>query len=49
VHPGRFDAAAFGKVIANHDIVKNLGRTPTDHEDRPTPPIRMDKVTIAST
>lgn len=36
----------FGKVISGMDVVHKIGKTQTDHSDRPVNPIVMEKVTI---
>ena len=44
--PGNSKHPVFGKVIAGMDVIEQIGRSKTDHEDRPNPPVRMNKVTI---
>ena len=36
----------FGKVTSGMDVVRSIGTTDTDHMDRPTEPVVMEKVTI---
>jgi cyclophilin family peptidyl-prolyl cis-trans isomerase len=36
----------FGKVTSGMDVVREIGTTETDHMDRPTEPVVMEKVTI---
>jgi peptidyl-prolyl cis-trans isomerase A (cyclophilin A) len=38
--------AVFGKVVAGLDVVEQIGRVPTDAQDRPITPVVMNKVTI---
>lgn len=39
--------AAFGKVTKGLDVVKAIGKVPTDANDRPRSPVKMTKVTIS--
>ena len=36
----------FGKVVAGMDVVDKIGKAPTAEENRPSPPIKMLKVTV---
>lgn len=36
----------FGKVISGMEVVREIGTTDTDHMDRPSEPVVMEKVTI---
>jgi peptidyl-prolyl cis-trans isomerase A (cyclophilin A) len=38
--------SVFGQVVDGLDVVKMIGRTPTDGQDRPKTPVVMEKVTI---
>jgi peptidyl-prolyl cis-trans isomerase A (cyclophilin A) len=38
--------SVFGQVVEGLDVVKMIGRTPTDGQDRPKTPVVMEKVTI---
>jgi peptidyl-prolyl cis-trans isomerase A (cyclophilin A) len=38
--------SVFGQVVDGLDVIKNIGRTPTDGQDRPKTPVVMEKVTI---
>ncbi len=44
--PGQSRHPVFGKVIEGMDVVKKIETTPTDGDDRPRTPVRMNKVTI---
>jgi cyclophilin family peptidyl-prolyl cis-trans isomerase len=37
----------FGRVIDGLDVVKKLEKTSTDGDDRPTTPVRMNKITVS--
>ncbi|HYG81339.1 MAG TPA: peptidylprolyl isomerase, partial [Pyrinomonadaceae bacterium] len=36
----------FGRVVEGQDVVNAIAQSPTDRNDKPTSPVRMDKVTI---
>jgi peptidyl-prolyl cis-trans isomerase A (cyclophilin A) len=38
--------AVFGAVVSGMDVVEQIGRVPTDKNDRPVTPVVMNKVTI---
>ncbi|HEX4998302.1 MAG TPA: peptidylprolyl isomerase [Terriglobia bacterium] len=38
--------AVFGQVVEGMDVVQKIGKTPTDAGDRPTPPVKINKVQI---
>lgn len=38
--------AIFGKVVKGIEVVRKIGTTPTDPNDRPLQPIVMEKVTV---
>lgn len=44
--PGQSKHPVFGKVTQGMDVVNKIGKTKTDARDRPTPPIKMVKVTV---
>jgi cyclophilin family peptidyl-prolyl cis-trans isomerase len=46
--PGQSKHPVFGRVIEGMDVVHAIGRTPTDGDDRPVTPVRMNAITIVS-
>jgi cyclophilin family peptidyl-prolyl cis-trans isomerase len=44
--PGQSRHPVFGKVIEGMDVVKKIETTPTDGDDRPRTPVRMNKITV---
>ncbi len=44
--PGASKHPVFARVIEGMDIVKKIESTPTDGDDRPRTPVRMNKITV---
>ena len=44
--PGPSKHPVFGRVIAGMDVIRAIEKTPTDGEDRPLTPVRMNKVIV---
>jgi cyclophilin family peptidyl-prolyl cis-trans isomerase len=44
--PGNSKHPVFGKVIEGMDVLQKIETTATDRNDRPTTPVRMNKVTV---
>jgi cyclophilin family peptidyl-prolyl cis-trans isomerase len=44
--PGESKHPVFGKVVSGMDVLGKIEKTPTDADDRPRTPVRMNKVTV---
>ena len=44
--PGASKHPVFGKIVSGMDTVKKIGSAPTGAGDRPSPPVKMIKVTV---
>ena len=44
--PGESKHTVFGRVIEGMDVVKKIETTPTDGDDRPRTPVKMNKITV---
>ena len=44
--PGESKHPVFGKVIDGMDVLRKIESTPTDGDDRPRTPVRMNKITV---
>jgi cyclophilin family peptidyl-prolyl cis-trans isomerase len=44
--PGNSRHPVFARIIEGMDVLKKIESTPTDRNDRPLTPVRMNKVTV---
>jgi cyclophilin family peptidyl-prolyl cis-trans isomerase len=44
--PGNSKHPVFGRIVEGMDVLKKIETTPTDRDDRPRTPVRMNKITI---
>lgn len=44
--PGASKHPVFGKVISGMEVIRAIEKTPTDGDDRPLTPVRMNKVIV---
>jgi cyclophilin family peptidyl-prolyl cis-trans isomerase len=44
--PGQSKHPVFGRVVEGIDVVNSIGKTPTDGDDRPRTPVRMNKISV---
>jgi cyclophilin family peptidyl-prolyl cis-trans isomerase len=44
--PGQSKHPVFGRIVQGLDVVTKIGTTPTDGDDRPLTPVRVNRVTV---